>query len=351
MKKKFKGKELKELKLKLHNNWIEVVGREGGFEETWKVVEDAARYSFNASHSLSYAYDSLYGAYLKSHYPLEYYTVVFNNYNGDTERTVKLTKEISHFGIKLKQPKFRYSKAEYTMDKKTNSIYKGIQSIKYLNESIGEFLYSLRDNKYNTFTDLLIDLNKNINSKQLNILISLDFFSEFGKSRKLQQIYDNFSNIYGKKQLDKAKYPDKIFAKYAKKETEKKFMYDDTVELLKALERKIPNENIKIIERIQTWYEYVGSCELYDKNYTRECLVLDIDNKYATKGLFYCINNGHTKWVKIAKKMFKNNKFEIGDVLYLSNTYQKKKKKKTDNGFVDAEGFDTWCDEYWKTEM
>lgn len=345
-KKKFKEKELKELKFKLHNNWIKVVGREDGFEETWKVVEDAARYSFNASHSLSYAYDSLYGAYLKSHYPLEYYTVVFNNYNGDTERTVKLTKEIGYFGIKLKQPKFRYSKAEYTMNKKDKSIYKGIQSIKFLNEDIGNFLYSLRENKYKTFTELLIDLNGHINSKQITILIKLEFFSEFGKCKKLLQAYDNFSNIYGKKQLDKSKYPDKIFAKYAKKETEKKFMYDDTVELLKVLERKIPNEDIKITERIQAWYDYVGSCELYDKSYTRECLVLDIDNKYATKCLLHCINNGHVQWVKVGKKMFKNNKFEVGDVLYLSNTYRKQKKKKTDNGFVDIEGFDVWSDEY-----
>lgn len=345
-KKKFKEQELNELKSRLHENWFNIVGKEEGFEDTWKVVEDSSRYAFNASHSLSYAYDSLYGAYLKANYPLEYYTVAFNNYEGDIERTTKLTKELEYFNIKIKQPKFRYSRSEYFMDKKTNSIYKGIQSIKYLNESIGEFLYSLRDNKYKTFTELLIDINGNMNSKQLTILIKLDFFSEFGKSKKLMDVYENFSNIYGKKQLDKAKYYNAIFVKYAKKETEKKLMYDDTVELLKSLERKIPNEDMKITERIQAWYDYVGSCELSDKSYTRECLVLDIDNKYATKSLLYCINNGHVQWVKVGKKMFKNNKFEIGDVLYLSNTYQKQKKKKTDNGFVDVEGFDIWCDEY-----
>ena len=30
------------------------------------------------SHSLSYAYDSLYGAYLKANYPLEYYATFFS---------------------------------------------------------------------------------------------------------------------------------------------------------------------------------------------------------------------------------------------------------------------------------
>ena len=72
----------------------------------------------NCSHSLSYAYDSLYGAYLKSHYPLEYYTVALNYYSNDSDRTSKLTKELNHFKITLEKPKFRYSIDEYFLDKK-----------------------------------------------------------------------------------------------------------------------------------------------------------------------------------------------------------------------------------------
>lgn len=316
-----------------------------------QVIMDASSYLFSLNHSESYSYIGYICGYLRYYYPLEFLSVALNIYKDDIEKTKKIVDYANERNIKIKPPKFRYSKSEYFMDKKTNSIYKGIQSIKFLNEQVGEFLYSLKGNKYKTFTELLMDINGHINSKQITILIKLEFFSEFGKGNKLLQVYDNFSNIYGKKQLNKSKYYDKIFGKYAKKETEKKFMYDDTAELLKSLERKIPNENIKITERIQAWYDYVGSCELYDKSYTRECLVLDIDNKYATKALCYCINNGHTQWVKIGKRMFKNNKFNVGEVLYLSNTYQKRKKKKTDNGFVDAEGFDVWCDEYFIKEI
>jgi hypothetical protein len=59
-KKKFKEEELNELKSKLRAGWVKNVGREDVFNETWQVVEDAAHYSFNASHSLSVAIDSLY---------------------------------------------------------------------------------------------------------------------------------------------------------------------------------------------------------------------------------------------------------------------------------------------------
>lgn len=319
-------------------------------KEFLQIVEDSSEYQFGLNHSTGYSMNGYVCAMLRCYYPLEF-TTAYMNWNKTDEGIAKGLELAKAYNIKIKQPKFRYSRSEYFMDKKTNSIYKGIQSIKYLNESIGEFLYSLRDNKYKTFTELLIDINGKMNSKQLTILIKLDFFSEFGKSKKLMDVYENFSNIYGKKQLDKAKYYNAIFVKYAKKETEKKLMYDDTVELLKSLERKIPNEDMKITERIQAWYDYVGSCELYDKSYTRECLVLEIDNKYATKCLLHCINNSHVKWVKVGKKMFKNNKFEVGDVLYLSNTYRKQKKKKTDNGFIDIEGFDVWSDEYWKIEI
>ena len=45
MKKKFKEKELVELKRELLKGWVKRIGTEDGFNETWQVVEDASRYS------------------------------------------------------------------------------------------------------------------------------------------------------------------------------------------------------------------------------------------------------------------------------------------------------------------
>ncbi|RPI82284.1 MAG: hypothetical protein EHM34_07170, partial [Nitrosopumilales archaeon] len=42
---------------------------------TWKIIEDSSKYQFNCSHAYSVAGDSLYGAYLKSHFPLQFYEV------------------------------------------------------------------------------------------------------------------------------------------------------------------------------------------------------------------------------------------------------------------------------------
>ena len=204
-KKKFKEKELKELKTKLRQGWNKVVGKEEGFEETWQVINDSASYSFNASHSLSYAYDSLYGAYLKSHYPLEYYTVALNQYENDKSRTSRLIDECKQFGIKLQSPKFGYSKAEYFFNKETNTIYKGVGSIKYLNEQKANMLYELSQSKnYETFTDILYD-TKEIDNRCLEILIKLGYFSEFGCISKLLKVFELYKNKGNKKTMSKTK--------------------------------------------------------------------------------------------------------------------------------------------------
>lgn len=319
-------------------------------KEFIQIVEDSSEYQFGLNHSTGYSMNGYVCAMLRCYHPLEFITS-YMNWNNTDEGIVKSIELANAYGIKIKPPKFRYSKSEYFMDKKTNSIYKGVNSIKFLNESVANYLYSLRENKYKTFTDLLMDLQGHINSRQLNILISLDFFSEFGKSAKLMKTYENFQNIYGKKQLSKDKFFGDIYEKYASKVTAKKYMYDDVVPLLYALEKKVENKELPIVDRIRCWYNNVGNCNLTDKNYTREVVILDIDNKYATKIRCYCINNSHDTWIKIGKKAYKNNPIEVGDLVYLDEMAQKEKKRKTDNGWEGTGEYELWCNSYWKCEL
>ena len=336
-KKKFKEKELINLKEKLKNGWSNIVGREEGFEETWQVVEDASRYSFNASHSLSYAYDSLYGAYLKSHYPLEYYTVVMNSYSDDSERTARLTNEMKYFNIKLKNPKFRYSKGEYFFDRKTNSIYKGISSIKFISKNAGSILYDLKDNHYDTFCDLLVDIGNKINSKNIQILIKLNFFSDFGTIPKLLKIYELYINLYGKIQISKDKYPklNNIFSKFAIKETEKRFTFSNTLPILKGIEKHLKNKENDVIQLILDYFEYTGACDIKNNSYGNNSIVIDINTKYAPKITLYSIKKGMTKEIKIYKKNY-INPLKIGDVISIQDAEYRYKKKKEGNKWVNT---------------
>lgn len=338
-KKKFKEEELINLKEKLKNGWSNIVGREEGFEETWQVVEDASRYSFNASHSLSYAYDSLYGAYLKSHYPLEYYTVAMNNYSDDSKRTARLTNEMKYFNIKLKNPKFRYSKGEYFFDRKTNSIYKGISSIKFISKNAGEILYNLKDNQYDSFIDLLIDIGNKINSKNINILIRLDFFSTFGTIPKLLKVYELYQTFYSKKQISKEKYPNlnKIFTKFAIKESDKMFKFNNTLPMLEYMESKVSNKENNTAQLIQDYFEFTGSCDIKDKSFGNKYLVVDVDTKYAPKITLYSLSKGKSTTIKIYKKHFKLNPLKVGDVIGIKDAQWKHKKKKVDDKWIQTE--------------
>ena len=320
-KKKFKEKELVELKNNLLEGWKKQVGTENHFEESWQIVEDAARYSFNCSHSLAYAYDSLYGAYLKSHYPLEYYTVTLNSYEGDFARTNSLTQELNYFKIKLSSPKFRYSFGKYTCDKETNTIYKSISSIKGLSKTVGDKLYLLKDKQYPTFLDLLIDCKENsIGIADITTLIKLDYFAEFGSIGKLLHFMDIYNELYNKKTLkkDKEYSVKKLYLKeYCSKETDKQYSGFDSYKCLSDLIGKLPNDDISLKDKIQYQLQYFGYIDIKDsKENNLMWYVVDINDKGKSKWIdLYRINNGENKKVKIKNSIFDNKPFEIGRIL------------------------------------
>lgn len=363
-KKKFKEPELKALKEQLLEGWHKQVGEEKGFEETWQVVEDAAKYSFNASHSLSYAYDSLYGAYLKSHYPLEYYTVALNYYSNDATRTGKLTKELKSYGISLEKPSFRYSIDKYFMDKENNKIYKGTEAIKFLNKDCSLYLYSLRENKYDTFVDLLAEItdakdenNRSyVNSRQIDILIKSQYFQEFGNNKKLLTIYDYFKVLYGRKVLskDKAKelnLPSYIFEQDGVTQTEKQYKFENICDILRLIEHNTPNESFGIKEQVEFENDALGYINMtYDVD-KRVCYVLDIDTKYTPKVTLYCLKNGKTVLCKVNKALFKKQPLKVGMIIRASRFEERYKQAYVNGGWQRTNDKEWWCSAYNETTI
>ena len=354
-KKKFKEAELEDLKAKLKDGWVQRVGTEDGFIKTWTVVEQAAKYSFNASHSLSYAYDSLYGAYLKSHYPLEYYTVALNYYADDSERTLKLTNELSYFGISLNTIKFQHSKGDYALDRETNSIYKGIASIKYMNSEVADQLFELGNKTYISFTNLLenIAAYTTINSKQLRILAELDFFSEFGDANKLLSVIELFEALHGKKNISKEKIPklgidQDVIRRYAAKETEKMYTGVNVDGLVSGMEGLIKYRPRTLADKIASQQEHLGYIDIKDDKYSGFGVVMSVDTKYSPKLKIYSLKNGTTVECKIQKQVFNKQKLKEGQIVRIMEQKRKPKLRRTDDGrFEPVSGtFDIWIEKY-----
>lgn len=283
------------------------------------------------SHSLSVAIDSLYGAYLKSHYPLEYFTVVLSLYSDDKPRTANLINELAYFNIKLKPIKFGKSKADYSMDKETNSIYKGIASIKYCNAAIADELLNLSQNKYVSFIDLLSDIkNKtSVNSRQLEMLTKLNFFSDSGKNKYLLEIiriYDEFNSIkiISKKKLsyyeEEFKLSEYVVSKYSAKETDSQYRDLNNIGLMNELINKLENTSLFVQEQVKFEIENLEYTTYTNDKIPDDCYIVIEFKTYKDKSKPYIIlRNIHTgEEIKTRikySKIYKEQPFQLFSVL------------------------------------
>lgn len=159
-----------------------------------QIIEDSAAYQFGYNHSVAYCMLGYLCAYYRYYYPIEFITSFLNN--AANEDDIKNgTAYANKVGIKVTMPKWGLSKSIYFYNKEKNVIAKGLNSIKYMSDGVAESLFNLAGQKsYKYFVDLLADIDSetNLNSRQLDILIKIDFFSEFGNQRELICIRDMF---------------------------------------------------------------------------------------------------------------------------------------------------------------
>lgn len=349
-KKKIKQEDFDNLEIRLKEKWIENTGSDAMFKETWEMIQSCIAYGFCSAHAAATSLDMCYGAYLKVNYPYEYYSVCFNNYSGDAIRTAKLRKELEYFGIHLGDAKFRHSRANYSYNKAEQVIYKGIESIKYMNSSIAEELYDLKDNIYSDFTELLYDIEKktHLDSRQLTILIRLDFFKEFGDINYLLKNYEIFEKFSSKKILKKNALRDLgltecIVREFSEKETEKQFSGIHNRQIIAYLLEKAEWTPVTIKEIVDSQLEYLGYIDVMNKSYAGQVYVESVDTKYSPKLKVYAFANGKSLEVKIATKLFKKNPVEKGDVLIVEDQQRKCKCRKTESGeFENIPGEYVW---------
>ena len=344
-KKKIHQEDFDNLESRLRKQWVINTGSEDMFNETWAMIQSCISYGFAAPHALAVAIDSLYGAYLKANYPLEYYTVCLNNYSDDENKTKKLTEELSTFDIKILPIKFRHSKDTYSPDKENNAIYKGIASVKFLNAEVAQQMYEMREQEFPTFIDFL-KVNP-CNSRQTEILIKLDFFSEFGKSQKLLDEYAIYTTYYGKKQFKKEKITldDETMSKFATS-TDKMYKITDSEGLIKELCNRVEDKSIPIKERLTAEAEYLGYINYINPKATNYGYVLDIDTKYSPRIKMYRLDTGETATYKLAKKDYNNNPISNHDLLKF--TFERRNKSRLVDGKWQKclEEFEDWIKTY-----
>lgn len=162
-------------------------------KEFLRIIEDASSYMFGYNHSIGYCMIGYLCAYLRYYYPYEFITSYLNNAHGDED--IQSGSELAEiYNVKIVPPKFGVSKDEYMFDKERGVIAKGVSSVKYLNAVVANKLYDIAADRPFFFMDLLtkIDSETTLNSRQREVLIKIDYFSDYGNPRKLLRIIDFF---------------------------------------------------------------------------------------------------------------------------------------------------------------
>ena len=308
-----------------------------------KVIEDASGYSFGFNHAESYAMLGYLMGWLRYYYPVEFCTAFLNCAKNDEDLYNGQILAKSR-GVEIEKPKFRFSTAEYGCDVKNKIIYKGVSSIKNVGKLCADNLYALRDNKYLTFVDVLYDIwqNKCCNKTELEILIKLDYFSEFGNIKQLLMVNKMFNwFMFGKsgnkprktiKKVDCNEQIQDIIRKHSEKEAKTQFSGLDNLAICKEVEQLLHYETPPLLK---LYYEvkYLGYTNMTVEAPYYAVEAIEINkwgNAFVT---LYKVSNGQIQTYKVNKKEWAECPMEQGDIVdCLINS--KEKLKKTDDGFI-----------------
>lgn len=326
-----------------------------------QIIEDSSRYQFGYNHSTGYSMVGYLCAYFRYYNPLEFCTALLNCSEKPTDIFDASTLAQSK-GFTIEMPKFRDSTSEFSCNSKENKniIYKGIGSIKDVGKKCGDNLYTLRNNQYETFIDLLNDikLNSLADKKDIEILTMINFFSEFGDINQLLSILPIYESLYKRNTIkfadcDKYNLDIAMVSSFSQKVTEKQFSKVDITEILKVIFKDLKYTPITKIKRISYDIRLLGYTNIIIDDFKEDNIFVlqQINfNKYGTP--FFTVYNpqsGESANYKVDKKWFLqyklNDKDHIGSILRCAFKSQYKKKVLLDEEgkeVLNARGQKTW---------
>ncbi len=310
-------------------------------DKVWTIIENSAAYGFNSAHAYCMAIDSVTIAYLKAHYPLEFYKCVLQRFTdkGEKDKVALIKQEMLKRGYKLKDIQFGDDNRSFNIDRANNCIVQTMASIKDMPKSAPEALYELGKsdikNRAALYQALMDD--PRINKKAIEILFHLGYFNKFAQPNRLITEYEIYQKYISVKVLTKSSFDDimiDVIRPCCGKETEKQFREIDNKALITALIKQANIKPTTIVDRIKWQLEYLGYCTVNDPNSDpNDWLVLDV--KTTGYGTVYCtlynLCYGAERTYRANKKFWTNHQLSKGDVIR-AVLQEKNKMKKDENG-------------------
>ena len=313
-----------------------------------KVIEDASEYSFGYNHATEYSLIGYLCAYLRCYYPCEFITAYLNNAANEDD-VINGTTLAAEYGFKVTPPRFGASRDVFYFNKEKKEIAKGLTSVKYMSAALANELYDIYDEvKGKPFMEVLKALSKtSIDTRQLDILIKIGYFEEFGNMGellKLVQVYSFFKNGTAKS-VSKSKvvgFLTDIILDYAtdkgvKGNELKSYTITDMDGLLAACEEQIRKSNIPDLTlkvKIQNSIDYLGYVGIQTglPEDRRKLLITEVFPMRGKNGApwGYKVNTqslgtGKQSSLTIPARIYAENQVAKGDIVYAENCYKNPK--------------------------
>lgn len=307
----------------------------------WQIISDSCGYGFNSAHAYCMALDSLYNAYLKAHYPYEFYEVLLQTYSdkGKKDKVAELKQEMSKaFGIKEGEYKFGLDNRKFKADPDNQTIYPSLLSIKGLSQGCANDLYAMGQKKYENFYELWKDMKKkkNLNSGKVNTLIEIGYFDDFGTIGKIKRFIDILDQLYDRSQFSKSNPPVEflpIIRKYSE-ETDKQYRKFDYDAALTEIWETLEDVDIPFNERLKYELQNIGYVKTLVPDMSPDyAFVQEYECKYKNPKLtLYRLADGSTEIVKVRRKKYDEAPINVGDIIKTIECSEEGRWSKDNNG-------------------
>lgn len=152
-------------------------------DELFDSMAGFANYAFKKGHAAAYSMISYRTAYLKAHYPREYFAALLNSVQGNLPKMSGYISECSKLGIHVTAPNINRSMADFHVN--GDDIVFGLLALKNISRQFAENVVRQRDmGAFTSFDDFVRRMaEQQLNRRQLEALIKVGAFDELGISR------------------------------------------------------------------------------------------------------------------------------------------------------------------------
>jgi len=152
-------------------------------DEIFEEMLAFAKYAFNKSHATAYGVVSYRTAYLKAHYPAEYFSALLTSVLDNTTKVKGYIADAQKLGVSVLPPDINLSQADFSVI--DGNVRFGLTAIRNVGRQFASAVVSVREGgKYKSFDDFVTRLaDYDLNKRTIESMVKCGVFDSLGITR------------------------------------------------------------------------------------------------------------------------------------------------------------------------